>query len=517
MLMKKSYLRFSIFLLLIFSIITGCSSQSDDSQAEGSAQGSEVSRGGEAVVSYHVDISSYDPILGATDADQVLLWPVYDTLIKFSPDLELEPGLAESWETIDDQTIVLHLRDGVTFHDGTPFNAEAVKFNLERSNSDEAKISELKNIKSVEVVDDLTVKLHLNEPDATILAALTDRGGMMVSPTAVQEYGDDFAQNPVGAGQFKFVQHVPNGEIVLEAFEDYWDEGKPYLDKLTIKIMGEENTQVNALKSGEIDFAYGLSQANVSTLENDPNLVVREDTSLRFEVISLNKLETPFDDPNVRRAISLGIDRQALIDAINFGKGEPAYQPYPSDYWASDPEIEIPYDPDEAKKLLKEAGVENLSFSIIHRPDPIFSRLVEAVAAQLSEIGIEVKLKPMEIGAADATFFSDQKENAYFTVYTGRVDPQQAVELLFAGESFYNVGGVPHEKLDALITEAKQTYDLEERKKIYQEISRIAVIEEAIQIPIMFTPRVAAMKENLKGFEPNLLGKPLFVEFWIEE
>lgn len=137
--------------------------------------------------------------------------------------------------------------------------------------------------------------------------------------------------------------------------------------------------------------------------------------------------------------------------------------------------------------------------------------------ASVLEIGVEVTLVPMDIGAADASFFSEHKEDAYFTVYTGRVDPQQAVELLFSGESFYNVGGVPYEKLDKLIAEAKQTYDLEERKQMYQEISKIAVIEEAIQIPVMFTPRVAAMRQELKGFKPNLLGKPLFADFWIEE
>ncbi len=519
MVKKQGNFTSKLLILTIFSIlIVACSSDSgtDGKQATSSDEGT-PQKGGEAVIANVVDISSYDPILGSTDADQVMLWPVFDTLVTFTPDLELEPGLAESWEMPDDKTIILQLKEGVTFHDGTEFDAEAVKFNLERANSEEAKVSELKNIESVEVIDPLTVQLNLGKADATILAALTDRGGMMVSPSAVEKYGDDFAQNPVGAGPYKMVKHVPNGEVILEAYEDYWDEGKPYLDQITVKIIPDENTQINALKSGELDFAYRISPGNVDSFEGDPNLIVKEGTALPFKVISLNKSMPPFDNKEVRKALLHGINREAIIQAINFGKGEPAHQPYPQEYWAADPELEIDYNPEKAKQLLKDSGVDNPSFTMVHRSTPYYGRIAEAIQSQLQDIGFEVNLEPMEIVSADGNFFVDQKSNAYLTIYTGRVDPQQAVELLFSGESFYNVGGQPHSKIDSLISEASTVYDQEERASIYREISKETILEEAIQVPLIFSPRIAAMKDELKGFEHNLLGKPLYSELWKEQ
>lgn len=215
---KKQIKYFSIWLILltIMVIIAGCSSESnssddrtkesnDDSTAEviNSDDGT-PKQGGEAVIAYYTDASSYDPILGGSGADHALLWPIYDTLISFNPELEPQPGLAESWDFPDDKTMVLHLREGVTFQDNTPFDAEAVKFNIERVNSEDSTVSDLKNVERVEVVDSLTVKLHLKQPDSSLLLALSDRGGMMVSPTAVKKYGEDFFKILLGQDHIKW-------------------------------------------------------------------------------------------------------------------------------------------------------------------------------------------------------------------------------------------------------------------------------------------------------------------------
>ncbi len=356
----KLFIKF-LLLLALSLIVVGCSSDSGSKDKSSNRSTKETAgvddstpkKGGEVVIGYSVDVSTFDPIKGGSGSDYPILYPVYDRLINFTPDLQPQSGLAESWETPDDKTLVLHLREGVKFHDGTPFDAEAVKFNIERFKSDESiySNSNIQNVENVEVVDPLTVKIHLIEPSVSILLSLADRAGMMVSPTAVKKYGDDYAQHPVGAGPYKMVKRVPNGEVVFERFDDYWDKGKPYLDKITIKIMTDENTRINALKSGDIDMATRLaSPSNIPNLKSDPNLIVEDDITLRFHKIYLNTLMPPFDNKAVRLAVLHGINREELIQSVNFGYGEPAYQPFPKDYWAANKKMTIKYDPEKSKK-----------------------------------------------------------------------------------------------------------------------------------------------------------------------
>lgn len=528
---KKQIKYFSIWLILltIMVIIAGCSSESnssddrtkesnDDSTAEviNSDDGT-PKQGGEAVIAYYTDASSYDPILGGSGADHALLWPIYDTLISFNPELEPQPGLAESWDFPDDKTMVLHLREGVTFQDNTPFDAEAVKFNIERVNSEDSTVSDLKNVERVEVVDSLTVKLHLKQPDSSLLLALSDRGGMMVSPTAVKKYGEDFSQNPVGAGPYKMVKRIPNGEVEYEAYEGYWQEGKPYLDKLIVKIMSDENARINALKSGEIDYADAISAGNIQSLENDSNIVLKDVLPVRIPIIYINASMPPLDNKAVRLAILHGINRETLNEGINFGRGEPAMQMFPSEYWASDKNMKIEYDPEKSKQLLKEAGFESVSFTMFTNATNQYIKAAEAIVGQLKEVGIDVDLQPLELTAATDSFFTEKRAHAHYSAWTGRPDPQMTINYLFSKDSFFNTGGYSTPEIESLISEAASTYELDERAELYKKISRKAVLEEAIAIPVIFEPVTSAMNQKVKGFEPNRLGKPIFSNIWIEE
>ncbi|PWA11813.1 ABC transporter substrate-binding protein [Pueribacillus theae] len=520
----KFIIRFLLLIAFVF-VIVGCSSKTSGQPKDNGTKGNEASKteegkpqkGGEATFAYQTDVSNYDPILGSAGSDHALLWPVYATLIEFSPELEPEAGLAESWDFADDKTLQLTLREGVTFHDGTPFNAEAVKFNIERANSENSKVTDLKNIESVEVVDEKTVKLHLSQPDSSILLALSDRGGMMVSPTAVEEKGDDFSQNPVGAGPYKMEKRVPNGEIVFKAFEDYWQEGQPYLDKMTVKIMADENTRINALKSGEIDLADDIKPGNVQSLKNEANIILKDKTSVAFRMLYLNAEKEPINNKAVRQAILYGINRDAIIQAINFGSGESAYIPFPKEYWAADQNIKIDYDPEKAKQILKDAGVENVKIKMNHYSTAYEQRLAEAIKSQLAEVGIQVELQAMELQAAVSNYFVEKEVPMFLSSWTGRPDPQITIKNLFARDSFYNAGGHSTDEIESLISEAAGTYEQEGRAKLYSEISQKALLEEAIMIPIFFEPRAAAMNQSIKGYEPNLLGKPIFSTIWKEQ
>jgi peptide/nickel transport system substrate-binding protein len=512
------------FVLLLLLVISGCSNTnttsdkpSDTTTKPASTDDGEPKKGGEAVIAYEGDVSNYDPILGGPGTDHALLWPVYDTLVRFNNDLEPQPGLAKKWEIPDDKTIILYLQDGVKFHDGTSFDAEAVKFNLDRVKGEGSKVSDLRNVDSVEVIDPLTVKLHLTQPDASLILALSDRGGMMVSPTAIEKYGEDYSQHPTGAGPFKVVNRIPNGEVVLEAFEDYWETGKPYLDKLTIKIMTDENARINALKSGEVDFASNLKPVNVQVLEKDSNIVLKERTGESNVSFFVNNAMPPFDNKNVRLAIQYAINRDALAKSITFGRGEAAYQQFPKDYWAADKDLVIEYNPEKAKELLAESGLKNVSFKVVTAPTAYYTSTVQAVKAQLEEVGIEMVIEQMENTAAVTEYYTEKSAHAYMAAWSGRADPHMTLSALYAEGSFYNPGGGTTPEITKLFAEAAAIYDQEERGKRYAEINRIANVEEALEFPLFFTPIASAMNKQLKGYEHNFMGKPIFSTIWMEQ
>lgn len=417
--MYKQQMTFIMRVLFLFAlsvVVVGCSSNSD-SNDEKSADSNDGTpqKGGEVTIGYAVDVSSFDPIKSSSGSDFPFLYPVYDRLISFNEELEPQPGLAESWEIVDDTTIVLNLREGVTFHDGTPFDAEAVKFNMERFDSEDSVHANgsFSSIENIEVVDPMTVKLHLNKPDASLILALSEHGGVMVSPEAVKKHGDDYAQNPVGTGPYKMVKRVPNGEIVYERFEDYWDAENSYLDKITLKIMTEENTRINALKSGELDMVTRLSPMNIQSLESDANLELDKFVTLRFNNIYLNSTIAPFDDKAVRLAVLHGINREELIEAVSFGYGEPAYAPFPKGYWAANENLTIEYDPEKSKQILKDAGLENVSFKLLTYTDTFQTNLAEAIKGQLAEVGIDVEIETMELNTASSKFYDEKQHLLY--------------------------------------------------------------------------------------------------------
>ncbi|WP_052948763.1 ABC transporter substrate-binding protein [Mesobacillus campisalis] len=517
---RKMIILLSLSILLV---ISGCgkNNTASNNQAADNSQGtqssSEPKQGGDLIFGYDTDISNFDPILGNSGNDHALLYPVYDTLVNYNSNLEAQPGLAESWETPDEKTILLHLRKGVTFHDGTAFNAEAVKFNLDRVNSEQSNVSDISNVESVEVVDESTVKLNLKQPDSSILLALSDRSGMMVSPTAVEKLGADFAQNPVGAGPFKFAKWVHNGEIKFEKNENYWQKGLPYLDTITAKIMPDENTRLNSLKSGQLSFYWNVSPNNVQVLKKDPNIVLDSKMRVFVHNIYINTKLAPFDKKEVRQAFQYAIDRKAIVDALYYGQGEPATQAFPKDYWAYNPDLKLEYNPEKSKELLKSAGLDSVSFDMVVPTVPEWQRMGEAIKGQAKKAGIEINIQTMEMNKGNSLYFNEKQIPANLTAWTGRPDPQQTVNLFFSGNGFYNTGGESTPEKEELINKAAASYDQKERAELYGKINEVAIYDEAMTIPLVFTPVTAAMTPQVKGFEGTLLGKPKISFLWLDK
>lgn len=512
----------SFMFLFVLAIVVGCSGSdesSSNSDVEQSSDGTPQA-GGEVVIGVPADFINLDPILSTSGEDYPFVWAIYDTLITYNSDLEMQPGLAESWEFPDDKSLILHLKKGVKFHDGTDFDAEAVKFNIERANSEDSVIPDLRTVEEVEVIDSHTVKLHLSEPNAAILLALTERPGLIASPTAIEKYGDDFQRNPVGTGPFKFVSHVPNGEVVFEKNEDYWKEDEPYVDKLIFKVMQQETTRISALKSGEVDIIAGISPFSFDSLESDANIkIMQPKSSHRSKGIVFNASLPPFDNKKFRQAVTHAIDREIIAQTLTNGQGEPMYQIFPNDFWAADPDLKIDYDPEKAKQLLAESGIENPSFTMLVSQQDIYEPMFsDIIKEQLFDVGIEVKTETLEGTAAYQKMWAEAEAQAMSSGTAGKPDPHLLMEIWVIAESFFNAGNQTTPEFDKLILEANSIQDQDERAKIYHEINRMQALDEVVNIiPVMSTPIIYAMNEKVHGFEPNGLGKSNYNSVWKEK
>lgn len=458
------------------------------------------------------DISSLDPVRGNSGSDHVMLYPMYATLITFDEGLTPEPGLAESWDSKSPTELVLHLRKGVTFHDGTPFDAEAVKYNLERSLSAGSNIApDIAAIKQVRVDDPATVTLLLSEPDSSIVMALADRAGMMVSPTAAKKAGGDMSADPVGAGPWKFVEWRRGSLIRYERFADYWDKEATVAKGLDIAIMPDPKTRVTSLRSGQQDISLMISPEDAQGLENASGVGLEQNPQLYLDQIYLNRSAKGITDPRVRRALSLAIDRKAILKGAYFGRGQASSGFLPQDYWATPPDdVDYPYDPDEAKKLLAAAGADGLTFDMIANADSHTVRVGEILKEQWAAVGVTVNIRPLEVVQATNDYFNDRKAPALLSAWTGRPDPAMTYRLMFTDDAYFNTSGQGSPGLAEALADIDKATTPEERKPGLDKAA-IAVHEDTPVVPLVFPDSMVGLGDDVTGFQSNLLGKPKFV------
>jgi peptide/nickel transport system substrate-binding protein len=307
-------------------------------EAEGAAK-----RGGILRISAPTNPSSLDPATGGAGSDHAFLFTMYDTLTEWDFEtLKPKPGLAESWSFADPTTFVLNIRSDVTFHDGTPLDAEAVKFNLERNRNDpKSNIkADLASLASVEVTGPMQVTLKLNGPDAALPGILSDRAGMMVSPTAIKASATgNVARTPVGAGAYAFVSWADGERIVVKRNEKYWKRERPYPDGIEFAIISELTTGVRSVTAGQNDLIYQLPPRQKVVVERSNNLKVVNGPTLYVFQVFLNWAKPPFDDIRVRKAFNFAIDREAFVKAALAGLAEPAYMNLPKSHWAYDESV----------------------------------------------------------------------------------------------------------------------------------------------------------------------------------
>lgn len=461
-------------------------------------------------IGMRADPDLLDPARGASVAGRLIFASICDKLIDTTPEGSFRPQLATEWEWSDDnRSLTIHLRPDVKFHDGTPLDAEAAKFNLDRYRTDplSRRKTELKSIESVEVVDPLTVRLNLDQPDAPLVAALADRAGMMMSPEAVKAAGEDIGMNPVCAGPFKFVERVAQDYIKLEKFEDYWDSDEVFLDKVSFLPIPDDSVRLLSLRSGDLDMIERVAPNDIAIVKEDPSLTLIKGPSVAYDLISINightdRANSPLgQDARIRKAFELSIDRNAINQVVFDGMFVPSNQhevPGSQYYDTTNPVPER--DVDAARALLQEAGVPNPSFTLNVANSPVSQQVGQMVQAMASEAGFDVKLESLESSTmasrADAGDYQ-----ASLVIWSGRPDPDANVAPWASCDGFLNWGKFCDEKLDEVLTQARQSTDINERSELYKQA--VGIYSEAMpHIVLYHYTTLFAVRDKVTGFVP---------------
>lgn len=513
--MKK--VSFLLILGLIVLALTGCGPQAADDDNS-------------ITIGLQAEPTSLDPAQITDYNSSRAAMEIYDSLVRFkNGGTELEPGLATEWEVSEDGLeYTFKLRQGVTFHDGTTFDADAVKFNIDRQIDPDHEYHDTGDfayadftfgtVADVIVVDQETVKIVLTEPFAPFLGNMAMHSAAMISPKAIKDHGKDISLNPVGTGPFKFASWEPGVEVILEKYDDCW-RGAPKIDKLIFRPIVEDQTRITELEAGNIDFIVGILPDDLQRLKNNDDLLVVEQAGMHTWYLSLNCQKAPFDDVRVRQAANYAINKKAIVDNILKGTGVLAKNLLPPVIWSYTDDLQdYSYNPEKARELLKEAGYED-GFTIdFHVPksgsgmqQPV--TMATAIQSDLEAVGIKTNIKQLEWG-----YYLDESmkpvETNEFVMHElswmgDNGDPDNFLYILLSGDQWpdagFNDAFYKNTEVDRLLNRARTSSDLEERTDLYVQAQKLIAADSPL-IVVDHETQIVAMKKKIKGFELHPTG-----------
>jgi peptide/nickel transport system substrate-binding protein len=453
-----------------------------------------------------------DPTLARTFVGRIVFASLCDKLVDISRSLDIVPQLATEWQWTDDnKALVMKLRQGVKFQDGEPMDAAAVKFSLERhltlpGSNRKAEISALK---SVELVDDYTVKLVLDKPFAPLLAQLSDRAGMIVSPKAAQAEGDKFGEHPVCAGPFKFTERVAQDRIVLDRFADYWNKDAIHVDRVVFLPIADSTVRLANAQSGQLDLIERVAATDIGTARNDARLKLATITSLAYNGITINtdngeRAKKPLgQDKRVRQALELSIDRDALNQVVFNGEFVPGNQSEaPSSPWYVK-SMPIPArDVAKAKALLAEAGSPHPSFTMMVPTTPELLSAAQVIQAMAGEAGFDIKIQAVEF-ASSLDLATKGDYEAYLIGWSGRTDPDGNLYIFVSCKAppALNTGHYCNQDVDGELDAARAASSQDDRLADYAKVAAHTLDDRPI-IYLWHQKWIYAASAKLTGFEP---------------
>lgn len=519
----------ALLLVCMMVVLTACSggtSSKDESKNSSKSSGDNpaATRGNELVIRVAGDPQNWDPIDTFLLAWSTVATSIFEGLVSRSLDLEIQPGLAESWEYIDDKTIVFKLRQGVTFHNGEPFNAEAVKFTFDRLLGEEGQqgpqYSNYTSIDNVEVTGDYEVTMHLNAIDPVLLTKLSGYGAVIVPPKYIQEQGaENFDMKPVGTGPFKMTDYQRDKQVVIERYEDYWNKDAIKLDKVTFKVIPETATALAELQTGNIDIMTRLEVSQAATAEGTDFIELKDVSTPTAYSIRFDTAQKPVDNVRVRQAINYAIDKETIVKEILGGYGNliSSFQSNLSFGYNKDLEP-YPYDPEKAKKLLAEAKVPEgttLEF-FIPGTDGTFKEIAQAVAFYLQEVGLKVSINSVENTTFQSELIPQGKAGQMYKNGWGgwTLDFDNTAYLMYHEGEFWNPS-YKNEKVEQLLTAERATINNEERQKIFKELTEV-LYEDATEVNLYSEVEIYAVNKRIKDFQPPHDGRFRFEGVTVE-
>ena len=449
-----------------------------------------------------------DPSLSRTYVGRIVFSAVCDKLFDIDEKLNVVPQLALSYETSPEgKAMTIKLRPGVKFQDGELLDAEAAKFSIERHMTFPGSFrkSELANVDHVEVVDPLTIRLVLKTPYAPLIAQLTDRAGMMVSPKAAREEGDKFGLHPVCAGPYKFVERVQQDRMVFEKFNDYWNKDNVFIDKIVYLPIVDATVRLANLKSGGLDLIERVLATDMKDVRSDPKLVLSTAPELGYLGLTINIKNDKnkgalSQSEKVRQALDLSIDREALNQVVFNGEFTPGNQwisPQHPYYQTAFPVR--PRDIEKAKALLKEAGVTApVTVDMMVPKGSENEAVAQVIQSMAAEAGFDLKIRVIEF----ATSFKDAAAGNFqvFQInWSGRIDPDGNAYVFLHTKAPQNDGGYSSPEADKALEDARLTSDPAQRKAIYEKLTKVVLNDEPI-IYLYHRKLLIAHTTKLEGY-----------------
>src|SRR5579863_9316286 len=449
-----------------------------------------------------------DPSLGRTYVGRIVFASFCDKLFDIDEKLNIVPQLALSQETsADGKEVTIKLRPGVKFHDGEPFDAEAAKFSLDRHLTlpTSFRKPELAALNRVDVVDPLTIKLVLKTPYSPLIAQLTDRAGMMVSPKAAKEAGDKFGLHPVCAGPYKFVERVQQDRIVVEKFADYWNKDNIFIDRIVYLPIVDATVRLANLKSGGLDLIERVLATDINEVRATSRLKLSSALELGYFGLTINVGNDKnkgglSQSEKVRQALDLSIDREALNQVVFNGEFMPGNQWISPEHPYYQRAFPIPKrDVAKARALIKEAGaLVPVSVDLMVPKGPENEAVAQVLQSMAAESGFDLKIRLIEF----ATSFKQAQAGefqAFLIGWSGRIDPDGNSYVFLHSGAPQNDGGYANPEADRLMEEGRSTSDMAQRKSIYEKLTKIVLDDEPI-IYLYHRKLLIAHTNKLEGY-----------------
>ncbi len=479
--------------------------------AAGLALGASLADASTLKIALNEDPDALDPASGISFVGRVVFSSLCDKLVDLDTKANYVPQLATEWTwSSDNLTLTMKLRSGVKFHDGEPFDAEAVKYNIERYQTAEfsKRKAEVKSIKSVEVVDPTTVRLHLSEPYAPLIGVLSDRAGMMVSPKAARAAADKYSANPVCSGPYKFKERVAQEKIVLEKFADYWNKDAIHIDEIVFSAVPDSAVRLANLKAGGFDMIERVAPTDAPAIRSDANLRLFESPSLGYYSLLINTANGPAaktplgENPKVREAFEAAIDRKVLNQVVFAGEYVPNNQPILPGTAYYDVDHPVPArDVEKAKRLLREAGAEHMSFTLTAANSPLELQVAQVLQSMAAEAGFDVKIQAMEANTLTAAGAKGDYQ-AVLVIWSGRPDPDGNISIWLQCDGFINWGKYCSKPLDEALAKARQTTNPADRLAHYKEAADIYLADRP-QLFLYNIKWIWGTTVRLAGFVPS--------------